>query len=151
MTSSRVLPILNLAGCVLITSIIVVQWLGERRLREEIRQLKQQVSTTEGSLVSETKKSEGLESDVSQLKESIESLAATRNQLESELAELSAANQLTTTNAEAAISTAGEQLEQWKKAVAERDEKIRELDSQLRATRMRLDEAINRLKSSTPR
>ena len=152
MTPSRFLPIVNLVGCLVITGIILAQWLKERGLDDSITRLNQQLVATRDELGSEKTRATALENDVTQLKESIESTLKARQETEAALAKTIAERD---TQAAASVATANEanqeQVKVWEKALAERDEKIRDLGTSLKAARERLDEAISKLKAAGAR
>lgn len=145
MSTSRILPIVNLVGCVLITGIIVAQWLKERGLGGRIDALNQQLVTARDQYAAEKTRAATLESDVAQLKESVEATVRSRKEAEDALAKLIAGRE---TEAASAAQAARVQVENWEKAIAERDAKIRELNENLAAARQRLDEAIAKLKAA---
>lgn len=151
MTISRFLPILNLVGCLLITGIIVAQWFKERELDARIQQANLQLASTREQLDAEKKRSSTLENDISQLKESIESTVRAKKETEDAMAKMIAE---TESQAAAVATTHQSNLEQvkiWEKAIADRDARIRELNSSLAGTRERLDEAITKLKKAGAR
>lgn len=142
---SRLLPLLNLVGCVLITGLILFQWLKERRMDHQINDLRKQLVASEEQYDAEQKRATALERDVAQLKESIEAAAASKRELEEHInkftAEQNAAN--------ATFATAHqEQVQLWEKAIADRDDRIRQLNESLVATRQRLNEAISQIKKA---
>lgn len=152
MTASRFLPLLNLVGCLLITGIILAQWLKERGLADRIGTLDRQLVATRGQYELEKKRAAALEHDVSQLKESIESSLKARKETEGAMATMIAEQQArVATMATANQSNQQQQAEIWEKAIAGRDEKIRTLAAGLTATRARLDEAIAKLKAAGAR
>ena len=148
MTTSRFLPFLNLAGCLLITGIILAQWIKERGLDARIEILNKQLVATREQYDLENKRAATLEHDITQLKESIESTVKARRETEDAMTKLVAERDAQTT----ALATASqEQAKVWEKAIADRDEKIRTLNAGLTATRERLDEAVARLKAAGAR
>jgi chromosome segregation ATPase len=147
-TPSRFLPLLNLAGCLLITGIILAQWLKERGLNARIETLNTQLVATRDQYELEKKRAATLEHDITQLKESIESTVKARKETEDAMARMIAERDAQTTGLTAASQ---EQAQVWEKAIADRDEKIRALNAGLAATRERLDEAIAKLKAAGAR
>ena len=148
MTTSRFLPLLNLAGCLVITGIILAQWLKERGLEEKIDSLHQQLTVTRDQFEAETTRASALENDVAQLKESLESTVRAKHEIEAAMAKLITERETQT----AGLATATQQQAKlWENALAERDEKIRTLNSGLTATRDRLEEAISKLKAAGAR
>lgn len=148
MTTSRLLPILNLVGCLLVTGVIFFQWRKEQNLGERIKSISQELASSRNQTAEAEKRSTALEGDVAQLKESIEATAAAR-----ELAEAETTRIATEHNEKmATIATAAEeQVKTWQAAIAERDSKIKEINSSLSATRSRLNEAIAKLKEAGAR
>ncbi len=151
MTASRFLPILNLVGCLLITGIILAQWLKERGLADRINTLDQQLVTSREQYELEKKRAANLENDVAQLKESIESTVKARQETDAAMAKMIAEHQAQVATVATANQSNQEQVKIWEKAIADRDEKIRTLNAGLTATRERLDEAIARLKEAGAR
>ena len=151
MTANRLLPILNLFGCVLITGIIVAQWLKEHRLDDTISGLYKELATTRDLLDTEQKRASALESDVVQLKESVQATMDARKESEEALAKIIAEGDALKAVAASADQANQEQVTVWQKAVNERDEKIRSLNESLKTTRARLDEAIAKLKEAGAR
>ncbi|MES2657228.1 MAG: hypothetical protein V4689_01355 [Verrucomicrobiota bacterium] len=155
MTSSRFLPILNLVGCLLISGLILAQWLKERGLDTRIKELNQQLVATREQRDTEIKRAATLENDIAQLKESIESTVLARKETEDAMAKLVADSQANAATVAASVATANqsnlEQVKIWEKAIADRDSKLRELNSSLNSTRERLNEAIAKLKEAGAR
>lgn len=151
MTASRFLPFLNLAGCLLITGIILAQWLKERGLADRINTLDQQLVASREQYELEKKRAATLENDVAQLKESIESTVKARQEAETAMAKMIAEHQAQVATVATANQSNQEQAKIWEKAIADRDEKIRTLNAGLTATRERLDEAIAKLKEAGAR
>lgn len=152
MITSRILPVANLIGCVLITGIIVVQWLKERGFNHQIETLNEQLVTAHDELESGKARALALENDVTQLKESVESTVLARKEAEEALAKVTVER-----DAQVAAQTAAaqklmqEQVQVWEKAIADRDARIRELGNSLGTTRARLDAAIEKLKEAGAR
>lgn len=148
MTTRRLLPLLNLAGCLILSALVISQWLKERDLGRQITGLSQQLVTTRNQYDAEKSRASALESDVAQLKECIESVAAARKETEAALAKMTAEH-------EAAVPAAQQTLQAqtalWEKAIAERDTKLGELAATLTVTRERLDQAISKLKQAAAR
>ena len=151
MTSSRFLPLLNLAGCLLITGIILAQWLKERGLDSRIKELNHQLAVTREERDIERKRATALENDVAQLKDSIESTVQARKETEDAMAKLVADGQAQAATIASAHQSNQEQVKIWEKAIADRDVKIRELNTNLTTTRERLNEAITKLKEAGAR
>jgi chromosome segregation ATPase len=154
-TTNRILPIANLIGCLLITGIIVVQWINERITHNAMGTLNQELAATREQLNSEKTRAIALENDVKQLKESIASTMLARKETEEAMAKMTAERNAQTASIESAVATNNEailkQTDIWEKALAERDAKIRELSASLGAARSRLDSAIAELKAAGAR
>ncbi len=148
MTTSRFLPVLNLAGCLLITGVIIAQWLKERGLDDRIETLGKELVISRGQTAEAQKHATALESDVIQLKEAIEATTKARQEAEEAASRVIAEHNEKMT----AFTTASEdQVKTWEAALAARDAKIRELNASLTATRERLNEAIAKLKGAGAR
>jgi chromosome segregation ATPase len=150
-TTSRFLPLLNLVGCLLISGLIFAQWLKERSLHTRIKELNQQLVATREQHDAEVKRATALENDIAQLKEAIESTAQARTEMADAMAKLVAESQVHATTVATANQSNLEQVKIWENAIADRDAKIRELNSSLTATRERLNEAIAKLKEAGAR
>ena len=148
---SRVLPILNAIGCLILAGLVVTQWRLERAHLRDMQNLKSELTTSQENLTNEVKRSTALERDITALKESIE---ATQQAAEAATRSLNAQNsqaealktELANTREQAAI-----QIKAWEEAIATRDAKLQSLNNDLTATRARLDEAIGKLKSAGAR
>lgn len=152
MTTSRILPIANLVGCVLITGIIVFQWVKERVVNLHVQELNKELVTARDELSSEKARVLALENDVSQLKESVESTVQARKEAEETIARITAEqNARVEEQTAAAQKIMQEQTVVWEKAIADRDARIRELGTTLAATRARLDAAVEKLKEAGAR
>ena len=151
MTTSRFLPLLNLVGCLLISGLILAQWHKERGLDTRIKELNQQLVAAGEQHDAEMKRATALENDIAQLKESIESIVKTRTETEDAMAKLVAESQARATTVATTNQSNLEQAKIWEQAIADRDAKIRELNSSLTATRERLNEAIAKLKEAGAR
>ncbi len=144
MAPTRTLPILNLLGSLVLTGLIVVMWQKEQGLNAKNSALATQLASRDEQLALENKRTADLLLDITQLKESVESTARSHQELEASLTKITAERDaLTSGNVTAQAS----QANIWQTAIAERDAKIKELDTTLTATRERLDQAITRLKS----
>ena len=151
MTTSRLLPLVNLFGCLLITGIIVTQWLNERRLDAKIFDLTKNLAGSQELYDLEKSQVAALKNDVAQLKESVESTVVARKESEEALAKLLAERDARSATAASEGQAYQEQVKVWEKAIAERDAKIRDLNGDLMASRARLDEAIARIKAASQR
>lgn len=148
MTTRRLLPLLNVAGCLLLTGIVIFQWLRERDLGQRLTGLTQQLATARGQYDSEKIRTTALESDIAQLKAATETTVKAREETEAALAKITAErdSQVSTTQ-----QSHQDQAALWEKAIADRDTKLTELATTLTATRKRLDEAIAKLKQAATR
>jgi predicted nucleic acid-binding Zn-ribbon protein len=141
--NARVLPILNAIGCLVLTGLVAVQWHKERALNSDMDQLGSQLSDARRQAADETSRRTALERDIAVLKESIE---ATQKSAESAASDLAAKQELAE-KLQTDLSAATQQVAAWEAALKERDAKITQLNSDLAATRQRLDEAIAKLKA----
>jgi chromosome segregation ATPase len=145
--SSRALPILNAIGCLMLTTVVLVQWRKERAIDGDRLALKSELATWKQQAADEVQKRGALERDIVVLKESIAS-----TQLAAESSAKTIAEKAELTNRlETDLNAAREQVSSWETAIKERDERIRTLDAELAATRKRLDEAIAKLKAAGAR
>jgi chromosome segregation ATPase len=144
---SRVLPILNAIGCLVLTALVASQWLKERKSDQVLIATQSELSAAKEFSASETQRATALERDIAVLKESIEA-----TQKSAEQAARAAAEKTTAAIAlETEVTAARGQVKTWETALAERDAKLRSLDAELIATRKRLDAAIAELKSAVER
>lgn len=152
--STRLLPVFNAVGCLVLLVLIVIQWKSGQLIENQLRDSREETAQETKSRQEAEKRAAQLQSDVDGLKASIDSIreAAERDkQAASEAGKLAAdkasqAEALTT-----GLGKAQEQARQWEEAVKSRDEKLTELNEALVATRKRLDEAIARLKQAGAR
>ena len=151
---ARLLPLLNAAGCIALTVLVMVQWRNEHQSHLVNQGLRKQIAAAETKAAEDAKHRAALERDIALLKESLEAtqLAAEKSAADAEkfataLQEQEKANQSLT----AEITAAREQLAAWEKAVAQRDDRIETLDAELARTRQRLEEAIARLREAGAR
>jgi hypothetical protein len=144
-TTQRLLPILTLLGCLVISGVIFAQWFKERGLDRRIESLAAELQTSRAETAAERLRAAALGRDVAQLKESIESAAAARRESETAAAQALADQQ---SQAAAMAAAAADQVKAWEKAIAERDAKIEQLAADLAAARARLDEAVKKLKAA---
>ena len=151
MTTSRILPIANLVGCLLITGIIIAQWLKERGLDSRIETLSHQLVASREQSRAESIRNTALQADIAQLKESIESTVKARKEAEDAMAKTLAESEARAAAAATASQTTQDQVKAWETAIAARDEKIRSLSEALAATRARLDDAIAKLQAAGAR
>ncbi len=144
---TRVLPLINAFGCLVLTGLVVFQWSAQRESTLTIRGLKSAAAESQLKAKEDAKRRAALERDIATLKESITAI-----QQSSESALQSAAEkEKTAAQLQAELDAAREQLKLWDAAMQARDTRIKELDTALIATRKRLDEAIERLKAAGAR
>lgn len=148
---SRVLPILNAIGCLILTGLIVSQWRLEREHLGDIKNLQSELAGSREDLIAGIQRSAALERDIAALKESMEATQQAGEAAARSLAEQSSQaeelqTELATTRAQAAT-----QIKAWEDAIAARDAKLQELNAVLTATRVRLDEAITKPKAAGAR
>jgi chromosome segregation ATPase len=144
---SRFLPIINAIGCLVITSLVVVQWQAERASDAAIAKLRRELAESREQTAEESRRRSALERDITVLKEALE---ATQQAAESATRE-SAEHQERASRLSGEVDAARDQVTLWETAIAERDERIRKLDSDLKETRERLDQAVERLKAAGAR
>lgn len=144
---SRVLPILNLAGCLALTGLVLLQWNRERALDSRIGKLQTELAAARDQSAAETKRAAALHRDIEVLKESIEATQKAAEAAANGLAE----NESQTAELQMELGAAREQIVEWQTAIAARDEKLKSLNTELVATRKRLDEAIGKLKTAGAR
>lgn len=144
---SRVLPILNAIGCLILTGVVLGQWKKEHALVSEVVAMETQLGALREQAAAEAARSTGLVRDISLLKESIEAVQRSAEQSAGALA----AKEIETGDLQAETTAAREQLKVWEEAVATRDTRLRDLGEQLAATRARLDEAITKLREINAR
>ena len=140
----RALTILNAVGCLVLTGLVVAQWMKERSMHEDLTAVNRQLATARDEVAKEALRRVALERDIAMLKEAIES---TQKAAESTTRELSEKSTLAS-GLQTELTAAREQVTQWEAALKARDERIQSLTGDLSATRKRLDEAIAKLKAA---
>ena len=140
----RALTILNAVGCLVLTGLVVAQWVKERSMHEDLTAVNRQLATARDEGAKEALRRVALERDIAMLKEAIES---TQKAAESTTRELSEKSTLAS-GLQTELTAAREQVTQWEAALKARDERIQSLTGDLSATRKRLDEAIAKLKAA---
>ncbi len=130
---------LNAIGCLMLAAVVFSQWAKETRADAEAGKLRVEIAMAKEFAASENKRALDLERDITVLRESLE---ATR--------QLDAAK-IAKSGLRANLDDARRQNESWQEALAERDTRIQHLESDLTATRRRLDEAVVRLKQAGAR
>lgn len=133
---------LNAIGCLILATVVFTQWGKESRTDDAMTRLRLELADARHLAETETKRAADLERDIAVLKQSFE---ATR------LAAVAAQKSIGVSNISNQLDDARGQIESWKTAMATRDARIHELESDLTATRRRLDEAIAKLKQAGAR
>lgn len=154
MTTRLFLALANFLGILALAAVVTGQWLREKHLRADVSSRESRIVSLQTKIAEIESRAAALESDITQLKEAVESSAAARVEAEKKLAELTAtqATQITAaTQATTAAEAAKDKIEEWRKAIDERDTRIKELNTALTATRARLDEAVAKLKAAAAR
>jgi chromosome segregation ATPase len=141
---ARFLPILNAIGCLALTALVITQWGKERKRAHETEKLRIQLFASSENLAEANRRNAALERDITALKESIAAIQQSAEAATRTLAEESGK----TGTLETELTAAREQIKTWEAAIAERDAKLRELNSDLTASRARLNEAIAKLKAA---
>lgn len=140
----RALPILNALGCLVLTGLVVAQWMKERSIHDDLTVVTRQLAAARDETTRESQRRAVLERDIAVLKEAIES---TQKAAESTTRELSEKSTLAV-GLQTELTAAREQVTQWENALKARDERIQSLTSDLAVTRRKLDEAIAKLKAA---
>ena len=148
---SRVLPILNAIGCLILTGLVVTQWRQERDHLRDIQNLQSALAGSREKLTAETRRSAALERDIAALKESIEATQQAAEAAARGLAEQSSQAEVLQTELATTREQAAAKIKAWEDAIAARDAKLQSLNADLTATRARLDEAIAKLKAAGAR
>ncbi len=133
---------LNAIGCLILAAVVFTQWAKESRTDDAMTQLRLEIADARHLAETETKRASDLERDIAVLKQSFE---ATR------LAAIASQKSSGVSNMQDQLDESRRQIESWKTAIATRDARILEMESDLIATRRRLDEAIVRLKQAGAR
>lgn len=141
---SRVLILINSIGCVVLITMVVLQWAKERVLLQTLYTAQTEIAAAKTMAAEQAQRQANLERDIALLKESINS---TQQAAETAARELGEKSTLTAT-LDTELKAAREQIAAWEAAIKARDERISTLTGDLSATRKRLDEAIARLKTA---
>jgi chromosome segregation ATPase len=145
--NARLLPVLNVIGCLALTALIIVQWRKEHVLDRAAAGLRQQLADSRAETATEATRRTALERDITILKESIE---ATQQAAEKSTRELEEQRKLAAT-LQSEVTVAREQIINWQEAIKQRDDRIIILTDELTRTRQRLEEAIARLREAANR
>lgn len=149
---NRSLPIANALGCAVLVALILIQWIREQSLQQNLHHAQSQAILENKARLTTEQANRQLQSDIEGLKESLSSIRQAADLAEQEVGSLRLKVSEATRKqqqTEAAIAT-------WQQAVTERDtaiaardtalaardSKLKDLHSQLVATRKRLDETI---------
>lgn len=142
--TTRILIVLNLIGCLFLSSIVVVYWKRERGFTQQLERSQRDVVVMSAKLDVSRKEAAALNEDIDALKQSLQSLEEQRAMLQSELI---VRQQRLAEVREGLEGQLKAQQARWEKALAERDERIVELQQQLVEVVKGYDEAVARLKS----
>lgn len=149
MTAARVLPFINLAGCLVLAGFIVIQWRGGQVMSEELRESRSREILEKNARMDAEKMSRQLQADIDGLKASIDSIQQAAAEAEKNMA----AKEEEAKGLAGLVTQAQDQIKTWEEAVKARDEaivqrdaKLKELNEALVGTRKRLDEAVAELK-----
>ena len=145
--NSRVLPILNAVGCLVLTGLVVAQWNKERALDRTLPRSAPNSPPPGNKPPREAKRAAALERDIAVLKESIE---ATQQAAEEPPAG-SAEKETQAAGLETEITTAREQVTTWESHRRPATPSSANSTRISTATRQRLDEAIAKLKAAAGR
>ena len=145
--NSRLLPVINLVGCLTLAGLVVVQWRREHMLDMATAGLRKELADSRAQTAEEAERRAALERDIVVLKESME---ATQLAAETSARNLATKQQLVG-QLEAELAAARQQVTAWEQALKQRDERIGALDAELAKTRARLNEAVARLKEAAAR
>jgi chromosome segregation ATPase len=141
---SQILSILNATGCLILTAVVIALWIHERSLNHSLENANARIFSAETALKTETQLADALERDITALKESIKATqeSAVRTSL------LLDEKEALTSSLQTEVTASREQMTVWQAALTERDNKLRELSTELANTRARLDTAVARLKAA---
>ena len=143
MATPRILPVINAIGCLALTGIIVAQWNAQLKSTEKSKRMAVDMVELKASAAEETARAALLEQDISTLKETLEAMRVSNARLAQDAAVANLQKQ--------DLEATREAVKGWEAAVAERDVKLKDLNSKLTATRERLDQAIGKLKAAGAR
>ncbi len=152
--SVRPLPILNAIGCAVLMVLIVIQWKSGQSVEDKLRDSREQMALETKGRQDAEKRAVQLQSDVDGLKAAIDAMreGSERDRKTAEDAGKFASDKAGEVGAlTIGLGKAQEQLKVWEESVKARDEKLKELNESLVATRQRLDEAIAKLKQAGAR
>ena len=133
---------INAIGSLVLAAVVFTQWAKESQTADAMTKLRMEAATAREIAESEARRTADLQRDIDVLKQSFEATlrAAAEEQKRNG-----------TTVMRGQLEDARGQVENWKDAVATRDNRIRELEADLITTRRRLDEAIVRIKQANAR
>ena len=151
MTAARVLPFVNVAGCLVLAVFIVIQWRGGQVLSDELQQSRSREILEKNARMDAEKMSRQLQADIDGLKASIDSIQQAAAEAEKAMAAKEEEAKGLAGQAQDQIKTWEEAVKARDEAIVQRDAKLKELNEALVATRKRLDEAVAELKKAGAR
>jgi chromosome segregation ATPase len=137
----RTFVITNLAGCGVLTVLLIVQWLYNSGLREKLTESYKETARIEEERQTQTARADGLDQDLTNLKTSVESVNREVLSLQTDLDH----KKEEADHLRADLDVAKKGLEEWQAGVTQRDERIAEMEKSIGLYKTRLDEAIARL------
>jgi len=143
----RAIPIINAIGCVVLTGFIFYQWNDGIAIQRKLEHSNKVAREEATGRIEAEKRNRRLEADIDGLKASIDSIREASDTAAASLAERTGQADALVAN----LAQTQEQLKTWEEAVKVRDAKITELNSNLIATRKRLDAAVEELKKAGAR
>jgi chromosome segregation ATPase len=137
----RTFVIANLAGCGVLTFLLVVQWLGNSGLREKLTESYKEAARVAEERDTQSARADGLDQDLANLKTSVESVNREVLSLQSDLDH----KKEEADHLRIDLDLAKKGLEEWQTGVAQRDARIAEMEKAIGLYKTRLDEAVARL------
>ncbi|MDB6076604.1 MAG: hypothetical protein JWO82_351 [Akkermansiaceae bacterium] len=133
----RTFAITNLVGCIVLTIVLVMQWLGNSGLETQLTDSYRKVQEVSDDRDAKAARASSLEADVSQLKDSIESLNREVLSLQTDLDHKKEEAEHSKADADVALKG----LDEWKAGVEQRDQVIADLQKNLALYKARLESA----------
>ena len=154
--------IINAVGCLLLLGIVSLQWGQNELQRQAFRNLQKELRSTEETRDEALERAASLSADLADLKTAL--TAAQKSAEDSALAQKAQSDQLAalaaerdqliarrdTQNQELADQVTA-QVTEWQEAIKKRDATIKEQNALLDAQRLKLNEAITKLKQAGAR
>lgn len=140
---TRFLTYLNAIGCLLLVALTIFQWLHQHSSDQQLTASKNANLEIRNHLQTEKNKTQMLEGDIKQLKSALE---ATQKAAEESTKNFAAKDNLVN-DLQQKIASMDKSSPEWQQAIAQRDQRIKDLSATLTATRKRLDESIAELRS----